>query len=59
MYILEGVYLHKLILRGIWKLFMEAVLQNLCYVSHAITTCKTKSINGKSNTRHAFMCHNK
>lgn len=41
-YTFEGFYLHQLILWGIWKLLMEAVLQNFCYVSHAITTCKTQ-----------------
>lgn len=43
-------YLQQLILWGIWKLFMEAVLQNFSYVSHAITTCKTQSIDGTWST---------
>lgn len=51
----QGFYLQQLIFCSIWELFMEAVLQNFCNVSHAITTCKTKSIRGISNSKqHAF-----
>lgn len=47
----QGFYLQQFILRSIWELFMEAVLQNFCNVSHAITTCKTKSMDGLSNSK--------